>query len=70
MFDPWVRNILWWWKWPHTSIFLPGDPMDRGAWQATAHRIAESDTTEATKHSSTHYLETYRSTVQQLSYRG
>ena len=24
--------------------------MDRGAWWATAHRITESDTTEATKH--------------------
>ena len=25
-----------------------GNPMDRGAWQATAHRVAESDTTEET----------------------
>ena len=24
------------------------NPMDRGAWQATAHRVAESDTTEET----------------------
>ena len=24
--------------------------MDRGAWQATVHRVAESDTTEATQH--------------------
>ena len=24
------------------------NPMDRGAWQATAHRIAELDTTEVT----------------------
>ena len=24
--------------------------MDRGAWQATVHRVAESDTTEATAH--------------------
>ena len=23
-------------------------PMDRGVWQATVHRVAESDTTEAT----------------------
>ena len=27
------------------------DPMDRGAWQATFHRVAESDMTEATEHS-------------------
>ena len=26
------------------------NPMDRGAWQATVHRVAESDTTEATEH--------------------
>ena len=24
------------------------NPMDRGAWQATVHRVTESDTTEAT----------------------
>ena len=27
--------------------------MDRGAWQATVHRVAESDTTEADKHAYT-----------------
>ena len=26
------------------------NPMDRGAWQATVHRVAESDMTEATSH--------------------
>ena len=27
------------------------NPMDRGAWWATVHRVAELDTTEATEHS-------------------
>ena len=26
------------------------NPKDRGAWRATAHRVAESDTTEVTEH--------------------
>ena len=30
--------------------------MDRGAWRATVHRVAESDTTEATQHTHTHRL--------------
>ena len=32
----------------HFSILAQRIPMDRGAWQVTVHRIAESDTTEAT----------------------
>ena len=28
------------------------NPMDRGAWRATVHRVAESNMTEATEHSS------------------
>ena len=28
--------------------------MDRGAWQATVHRVAELDTTEVTSHTHTH----------------
>ena len=31
----------------HSSI-LAEDPMDRGAWLATTHRIAKSDMTEVT----------------------
>ena len=30
------------------------NPMDRGAWRATVHRVAESDTTEGTEHARTH----------------
>ena len=26
------------------------NPLDRGAWRATVHRVAELDTTEATEH--------------------
>ena len=29
-------------------VFLPGESLDRGAWWATVHRVAESDTTEMT----------------------
>ena len=35
-FDTWVRKIPWRRKWQHTPVFLPiGNPMDRGAWQAS-----------------------------------
>ena len=30
------------------------NPMDRGAWQATVHRVAESDMTEVTLHTPMH----------------
>ena len=34
-FNPWVRKIPWRRKWQPTPVFLHGNPMDRGAWQAT-----------------------------------
>ena len=36
--------ILFHWrrKWQPTPVFLPGNPMDRGAWQATVHGVAKS----------------------------
>ena len=30
--------------WQHTPLFLPGESMDRAAWQATVHRVAQSQT--------------------------
>ena len=40
-FDPWVGKIPWRRKWQSTPVFLPGDLMDRGAWQATVHGVAK-----------------------------
>ena len=50
-FDLWVRKIPWRRAWQPSPVFLPGNPMNRGDWQAPVPSIAESDTTEATKHS-------------------
>ena len=36
--SPWRR------AWPPSPVFLLGDSMDRGAWRATVHRIAENRT--------------------------
>ena len=41
-FNPWVRKIPWRRAWPHTSVFLLENPMHRGAWWATVHRVAKS----------------------------
>ena len=49
-FDPWVGKFPWRRTWESTPAFVPENPMDRGPWQATVHRIAESDTTEVTTH--------------------
>ena len=43
-FDPSVKKIPWDRKWPTTPVFLPGYPMDRGAWCATVHGVAKSQT--------------------------
>ena len=43
-FDPWVRKIPWRGAQQPTPVFLPGDPTDRGAWEAAAHGIAKSQT--------------------------
>ena len=43
-FDPWVGKIPWGRKWQPTLVFLHGDSMDRGAWQATVHGVTKSRT--------------------------
>ena len=35
-------KIPWRRKWQPTPVFLPGKSVDRGAWQATVHRVAKS----------------------------
>ena len=45
-FDPWVGKIPWRRKWQPTPVFLLGNPMDRGAWQAVVPGVSkESDMT-------------------------
>ena len=39
-FNPWVRKIPWRRDWQPTPVFLPGNSMDRGAWQAADHGVA------------------------------
>ena len=44
-FYPWVGKIPWSRKWHATpSVFAWEIPMDRGAWQATVHGVAKSQT--------------------------
>ena len=41
-FDPWVRKIPWRRKWQPTLVPLPGNPVDRGAWQTIVHGVTKS----------------------------
>ena len=44
---PWVGKIPWRRAWQPTPVFLPGESLDGGAWQATVHGgHKESDRTE------------------------
>ena len=40
--DPWVRKIPWRRAWQPLQYFCLENSMDRGAWQAIVHRVAES----------------------------
>ena len=41
-FDPWIGKIPWGRKWQPSPVFLSGNPMNRGPWRATVHRVAKS----------------------------
>ena len=43
-FHPWVGKNPWRRKWQLTPVFLVGNPIDRGVWQATAHRVTMRQT--------------------------
>ena len=43
-FDPWIRKIPWRRKWQPIQYFCLENPMDRGAWQASVHGVAKSQT--------------------------
>ena len=44
-FDPWAGKIPWRGKWQPTPVFLPGHPLDRGAWWATVHGVTKEPDT-------------------------
>ena len=52
-FYPWVGKIPWRRAWQPTLVFLPGNIMDRGAWQAIVHEVTKSQT-RLSVHTHTH----------------
>ena len=42
--DAGSKKIPWRRKWQPTPVFLPGKSHDKGAWQATVHGVAKSQT--------------------------
>ena len=63
-FDPQVRKIPWRRKWQTTPVFLPGESHGQRCPAAYSHGVAESDTTEATKHACMH---THKNSVLEAS---
>ena len=47
-FDPWVGKIPWRGAQQPIPVFSLENSMDRGAWWAVVHRVAELDMTEMT----------------------
>ena len=47
-FDPWLRKLPWRQHDNPLQYSCLENPMGRGAWWATAHKLVELDTTEAT----------------------
>ena len=63
MQETWVLSLGWEdllrREWQPTLVFLPGNPMDRGAWRAMVHGVAKSwtqlsDAMPAHAHAHTH----------------
>ena len=48
-FNPWFGKIPWRRKWQSTTVFLPGNPMGRGAWWAPVHGVAKVGHSSVTK---------------------
>ena len=48
--DPCVGKIPWRREWQPPPVFSPGNPMDKGAWQATVYDPKESDVTQWLRH--------------------
>ena len=53
-FYSWLGKTPWKRAWQPTPVFLPGESLDRGAWWATVHGVAKSQT--RLKRLSTHAL--------------
>ena len=66
MFCPWVGTILWWSIWQLQYSCLE-NLMDRGAWQATAHGVTQSQTRLKQLSFSHTQAHTQLSSVQSLS---
>ena len=43
-FGPWAVQIPWRKAWQPTPVFLPGESLDRRDWQATVHKVTNSQT--------------------------